>query len=214
MKRIPSLLALLLVTALACKTSSITETFTPSGGFLYQETFSNTGSGWGEKALEAGAAGYTDGAYRIVVNLPDSHLWSRPGLSFGNLRLEVAVFPAAGPPDSRMGLICRLIDDHNFYFFAISADGFYGIGKMKDGRVSILTGNGAMLPSETIHVGSVPNQVRGDCVGSTLTLYVNNQKVDSVEDGDFAAGDVGIFAGTFAQPGADVYFDNFFVLKP
>lgn len=214
MKRIPSLLALLLVTALACKTSSVTETFTPSGGFLYQETFSNSNSGWGEKALEAGAAGYTDGAYRIVVNLPDSHLWSRPGLSFGNLRVEVAVFPAAGPPDSRMGLICRLVDDHNFYFFAISADGFYGIGKMKEGRVSILTGDGAMLPSETIHVGSVPNQARGDCVGSTLTLYVNNQKVDSVEDGDFAAGDVGIFAGTFAQPGADVYFDNFFVLKP
>lgn len=214
MKRIPFLPLILLVTALACKASSITETFTPSGGFLYQETFSDSGGGWGEKTLEAGAAGYADGAYRIIVNLPDSHLWSRPGLSFGNVRVEAAVFPAAGPADSRMGVICRLVDDHNFYFFAISADGFYGIGKMKEGGVSILTGDGAMLPTASVHPGNVPNQVRGDCVGNSLTLYVNNQMVDSAEDGDFSGGDVGLFAGTFAQPGADVYFDNFFVLKP
>ncbi len=214
MKQIALLPFLLLVTALACKASSVTETFTPSGGFLYQETFSNPGSGWGEKTLEAGAAGYADGAYRIIVNLPDSHLWSRPGLSFGNVRVEAAVFPAAGPPDSRMGVICRLVDDHNFYFFAISTDGFYGIGKVKDGQVSILTRDGAMLPTATVHTGNVPNQVRGDCVGSTLTLYINNQQVASAADSDFSIGDVGIFAGTFAQPGADVYFDNFFVLKP
>ncbi len=214
MKRIPFLFIILLAAALACKTSSVTETFTPSGGFLYQETFSDPGSGWGEKTLEAGAAGYADGAYRIVVNLPEAHLWSRPGLYLGNVRVEAAVFPAAGPADSRMGVICRLVDDHNFYFFAISADGFYGIGKMKDGQVSILTGEGAMLPTETVHAGCVPNQVRGDCVGNALTLYVNDQQVDSAVDGDFPGGDVGLFAGTFDQPGADVYFDNFFVLKP
>ncbi len=215
MKRISSLLPLLLlVTALACKASSITETFTPSGGFLYQATFSEPGGEWGEKAIEAGAAGYTNGAYRILVNLPNSHVWSRPGLSFENVRVEAAVFPAAGPADSRMGVICRLADDRNFYFFAISADGFYGIGKMKDSQVTILTGNGVMLPTETIHTGAVPNQVRGDCAGKTLTLYVNNQRVDSAEDSDFSVGDVGLFAGTFAQPGADVYFDNFFVIKP
>jgi len=213
-KRIPLLPFILLVTALACKASSVTETFTPSGGFLYQETFSDSASGWGEKTLEAGAAGYADGAYRIIVNLPDSHLWSRPGLSFGNVHVEAAVFPAAGPTDSRMGVICRLVDDQNFYFFAISADGFYGVGKVKDGQVSILTGDGTMLPTATVHTGNVPNQVRGDCVGSMLTLYINNQQVDSATDSDFSTGDVGIFAGTFAQPGADVYFDNFFVLKP
>lgn len=214
MKRVLFLPIILLVTALACKASSVTEAFTPSGGFLYQEAFSDSGSGWGEKMLEAGAAGYADGAYRIIVNLPDSHLWSRPGLSFGSVRVEAAVFPAAGPADSRMGVICRLVDDHNFYFFAISADGFYGIGKMKEGRVSILTGNGAMLPTESVHTGAVPNQVRGDCVGNSLTLYVNDQRVDFAVDGDFSSGDVGLFAGTFSQPGADVYFDNFFVLKP
>lgn len=214
MKRISSLLALLLLAALGCSASTLTETFTPSGGFLYEETFSEPGGAWGEKSLEAGAAGYAEGAYRIIVNLPNSHLWSRPGLHFGNVRVEAVVFPAAGPADSRMGVICRLTDDQNFYFFAMSADGFYGIGKMKDGQVFILTGDGAMLPTESIHVGNVPNQVRGDCVGNTLTLYVNDQRVASATDGDFSVGDVGLFAGTFAQPGADVYFDNFFVIKP
>ena len=205
---------LLLVAVLSCRAAAITEAITPSGSLLYQETFSEPGRGWGESALEAGAAGYADGMYRIVVYRPNTHLWSRPGLSFGNVRVEVAVFPATGPADSRMGVLCRLVDDDNFYFFAISADGFYGIGKMKEGQVSILTGNGAMLPSQAIYPGPVPNQVRGDCVGNTLTLYVNTRLVDSAQDSDFSTGDVGLFAGTFAQPGADIYFDNFFVLKP
>jgi len=71
-----------------------------------------------------------------------------------------------------------------------------------------------MLPSEVIQTGNVPNRVRGDCAGQTLSLYVNNLLVDFVEDGDFTSGDVGLLAGTFALPGADVYFDNFIVFKP
>lgn len=214
MKRHPFLLFILLITALACKSSTLTETFTPSGGILYQDNFANAESGWGEKVLEAGAAGYADGAYRIVVNQPNVNLWSRPGHSFAAARVEVAVFPAAGPLENRMGVVCRLVDDRNFYFFAISADGFYGIGKMKQGQVFILTGNGAMLPSDVIRTGNVPNQVRGDCVGSLLNMYINDQLVASAEDSDFTSGDIGVLAGTFSQPGADVYFDNFFVLKP
>lgn len=205
MKRYPFALIILLVATLACQSSLLTETFTPAGGLLYQESFSDTASGWGQQMLSAGTAGYTDGAYRIIVSQPNVNVWSRPGLNFSAARAEVAVFAAAGPLDNRMGLICRLVDDRNFYFFAISADGFYGIGKMKDGQVSILTGEGAMLPSVAIQTGNVPNQVRGDCAGSTLTMYINNQLVDSAKDSDFSSGDIGVLAGTFSQPGADVY---------
>jgi hypothetical protein len=38
--------------------------------------------------------------------------------------------------------------------------------------------------------------------------------VTSVSDADFSTGDVGILAGSFDQPGEDVYFDNFVVYKP
>ena len=30
----------------------------------------------------------------------------------------------------------------------------------------------------------------------------------------FASGDVGLMAGTFGEPGADILFDNFYVYRP
>ena len=198
----------------ACKTSYIKESILPPGSALYQDNFSKSTSGWGEMSNEAGTASYADKTYRIVVNQPNVNLWSHPGLDFANVHVDVSVFAAGGPLENRMGLICRLVDDQNFYFFAISADGYYGIGKMKDGQASILTGDGKMLPNSAIQTGNVPNRLRGTCVDDLLNMYINDSLVGSAQDGDFSTGDVGILAGSFSQTGADVYFDNFFVYKP
>lgn len=207
------ILFVLLGTA-ACNTSSVSELVVQPGGILYQDKFSSNQSGWGEMVSEAGAAGYSDGTYRIVSNEANVNLWSHPGVDFSTVRVEVSVFPYAGPLENRMGVICRLVDDNNFYFFTISGDGYYAIGKMKDGQAFLLTGGGQMAPTPSIQTGNVPNRVRGDCLGSQLILYVNEELVDTATDADFSRGDVGILAGTFGTGGADVYFDNFFVYKP
>jgi hypothetical protein len=212
-KPLSFILALLLFSTLACSTTSITETLTPSGSVLYQDIFSNPDSGWGKLGSEAGAAEYTKGAYRIVVNQPNINLWTHPGLDFANIREEVSLMTPDGPQSNRMGLICRLKDDKNFYFFAISADGYFGIGKMKDGATSLLTGD-QMQKHDAILTGTQINRVRTDCIGNLLILYVNDVLVGSATDSEFANGDVGILAGTFDQPGVDVYFDNFVVYKP
>ena len=213
MKPLSLLLALVLVSTLACSTSSMTETLVPSGSVLYQDIFSNPKSGWGELANPAGAAEYTNGAYRIVANQPNVNLWSHPGLDFATIHEEVSLMSPDGPRENRMGLICRLKDDKNFYFFAISTDGFFGIGKMKDGQSSLLTGD-QMQKHEAILTGTQINRVRADCIGNLLILYVNDVLVGSAVDDEFTTGDVGILAGTFDEPGADVYFDNFVVYKP
>jgi hypothetical protein len=215
-KPLSFLIALVLVSTLACSTTSLTETLVPSGSVLYQDIFSNPKSGWGEladKADEAGAAGYANGAYRIVVTQPNVNLWSHPGMDFATIHEEVSLMAPDGPQANRMGLICRLKDDKSFYFFVISADGFYGIGKMKDGATSLLTGD-KMQKNDAILTGTQINRLRADCVGNLLILYVNNVLVGSAMDNDFTSGDVGILAGTFDEPGVDVYFDNFVVYKP
>jgi len=207
------LLCIFLIPALACSTTSLAESLVPSGGVLYQDFFSDPQSGWGELNNTAGTAGYIDGAYHFVVNQPHVNLWTHPGKDFADLKEEVSSMPVAGPQANRMGLICRLQDDKNFYFFVISADGYYGIGKMKAGKTSLLTGS-QMLPHNSILVGSQINRIGASCVGDTLVLFVNNTLVTSATDADFSSGDVGILAGSFDQPGEDVYFDNFVVYKP
>lgn len=213
MKPLTFLLCLLLVPALACSTAGIAESLVPSGGVLYQDFFGNPKSGWGELNSPAGVAGYVDGAYHILINKANVNLWTHPGKDFATVHEEVTIMPVAGPQANRMGLICRLKDDKNFYFFAISADGYYGIGKMKNGQSSLLTGN-EMQPHYAILTGSQTNRIRADCIGNLLILYVNDIMVTSVKDNDFSSGDVGILAGSFDQPGSDVYFDNFVVFKP
>jgi hypothetical protein len=53
-----------------------------------------------------------------------------------------------------------------------------------------------------------------DCIGDTLTLFVNDQQLAQVRDNEFPSGDVGLIAGTYDTPGTDIRFDNFVVYKP
>ena len=213
MKLFYLLLCLLIIPALACSTAGIAEGLVPSGSVLYQDYFSNTQSGWDTYKGPAGTAAYVNDAYHIVVNQANVNLWAHPGKVFSAVREEVSIMSVAGSQSNRMGLICRLQDEKNFYFFVISADGYYAIGKMKNGEAVLLTGN-EMQSNSAILTGTQENRMRTECIGSQLSMYVNNVKIASVKDSDFASGDVGILAGSFDKTGPDVYFDNFIVYKP
>jgi hypothetical protein len=71
-----------------------------------------------------------------------------------------------------------------------------------------------MLPSDAIQTGSGMNHLRADCIGDQLFFYVNGRLLTQVSDSEFPSGDVGILAGTFNEPGVDIVFDNFVVVKP
>lgn len=206
-------LALLFLTSLACSATSLGQSAAPSGEVLYQDNFSNPESGWGNLNDEAGVAAYNKSAYHIYVKAADVNLWAHPGQSFSSARVEVDTLTVNGPSENRMGLICRMQDVNNFYYFVISDDGYYGIGKVKAGQWSLLETT-EMRPHSAILTGKRTNHLRADCVDSLFAFYVNDQLVGTAADNDFASGDVGILTGTFKSPGVDVYFDNFVVYKP
>jgi hypothetical protein len=154
---------------------------------------------------------YDGGGYRFLVSNPGYNLWTTPEKNFGDVRVEADVFRLTGPAENRMGLICRY-QNGDYYFFIISNDGYYAVGKYIGGQ-TLLLGQTEMQPSEFIQQDAV-NHLRADCIGDTLTLYVNYNQVASVQDSDFANGDVGLLAGAFSEPGVDVLFDHFVVLQP
>jgi hypothetical protein len=213
--RMLSILVLISLFILACATITgevASSTLEPSN-VLFQDDFSDSSSGWDSVRDADGMTDYEGGAYRIQVLKPDYDFWANPGLSFTDTHIEVDASKQGGPDDNDFGVICRYLDTNNFYFFVISSDGYYGIGKVLDGE-HILIDMDNMTPSDHIKLGSVSNAIRADCIGSTLTLYVNGQLVDSKEDSTFTSGDVGLMAGTFDTPGTDIAFDNYIVLKP
>ena len=155
---------------------------------------------------------YDGSGYRFLVNALQANFWSTPGKSFKDVRLEVDVAKLSGPDENRIGLLCRFVEN-NYYFFMVSSDGFYTIAKFIAGNV-IQLGQSEMQYSESVNTGLAVNHLRADCIGDTLVLFVNGTPVAQAQDTDLAQGDVGLLAGTFAQPGVDVIFDNFVVLQP
>jgi hypothetical protein len=182
-----------------------------SGEILYQDDFANNTSGWDRLANDGGIMDYDSGGYRILVRGAKMNFWSTPSGNFGNVRVEADVTKLNGPDENRAGLMCRY-QNGNYYFFIISTDGFYAIGKFTGGQ-AILIGQESMVPSESIQADGI-NHLRADCIGSALTFYVNDTQVASTQDADLATGGVGVLAGSFNEPGVDVLFQNFVVLQP
>jgi hypothetical protein len=204
---------LLILFLAACQPSLIAELPVPSGGILFKDDFSDTTSGWPRGVSANGSEDYVDGSYRIEVNIPQYDLWAIPNQTFEDARVEEDATRLEGPDANRFGLICRYLDPQNFYFFIISSDGYYAIGKTIGGRTSLL-GQEMMAYSPIIVQGAGPNHIRFDCISGALTGYVNGQALASASDSDFHNGDVGLIAGAFNTGGVEIAFTNFIVRKP
>ena len=207
------LVVCLFLTACSPETLLANLSLNPDNRVLFKDDFSNTAGGWSTQRDVNTIIDYETNGFRIWVNQPNFDYWSVPGLHFTDVSIEVDAVKSAGPDDNDYGIICRYRDQDNFYGFLISSDGYFGISKRKDGDHAVI-GAKAMEPSSSIHKGVATNHLRADCIGSTLTFYVNGTKVAEVTDPDYKVGDVGILAGSFSQPGVDVLFHHFVVSKP
>ena len=208
-----SIVLVMALSILACSTEGQNPQGAVSGETLFEDDFSNPDSGWDRIQDSGGKIDYVDGKYQMVVNTADTDVWANPGKKFGNVSVQVSAAKVGGTDNNDYGIICRYVDSDHFYFFVISSDGYYGIGKVKDGEF-LMVNREDMLPSEDIRKGSEMNTIQADCVGSTLSLSVNGKLLDTQKDSEFATGDVGLLAGTFAEAGVEVEFDDFIVKMP
>jgi hypothetical protein len=224
MRHITRFYLLLIPLSLACATFPIAENFwsrsTPepqdqsaaSGAILLQDDFSRPITGWDRLQAAEGTMDYDGGGYRILVNALQTNFWSTPHKNLADVRLEVDAGKLGGPDENRIGLICRYTSS-DYYFFMITSDGYFGIGMFAGGQ-AVLLGQNEMQFSDKIIKGMAVNHLRSDCVGDTLSLYVNGFEIATSRDSTLKSGDIGLLAGTFSQPGVDIIFDNFVALKP
>jgi len=207
-----SILLILSLASLACK-AVLGDTPLPGNRVVYQDDFSRAGTGWNEVTAPKGESNYADGMYRIFVNEANIDIWSLAGRDLTDVRIEVDAYKMGGDRNNRFGVICRAASPTSFYTLVVSSDGYYGVG-MIDGQDYRLIGMDALQPTDAVHQGSALNHLRADCIGDTLTLYVNGVKLAEVKDKTFATGDVGLIAGTYDTPGTDIRFDDFTVYQP
>jgi|WetSurMetagenome_2_1015567.scaffolds.fasta_scaffold94005_2 hypothetical protein len=211
MKNLICCLVILLLTS--CHSVLLTNLIASSGDVLYFDNFSDPSSGWRQASDISGKMDYEQDQYNISISIPHYDLWAVSNEEYKDVRVEVDATPLMGTESIRFGLICRYENKDNFYFFVITGDGYYTIGKVADG-IPTLMGQEMMSYSPAVIKWNTQNHLRFDCSGSTLTGYANSQSVASVDDTDFSKGDAGLIAGSFEQADVDVVFDNFVVYKP
>jgi hypothetical protein len=192
---------------------------TPSDdqGSLFQDDFGDQRSGWGEDQRETFKRGYEDDKYVIELYEPNWFIWANPGEQFDDVSLEVDVRLTSGSQDSHFGVMCRHTANwDNFYYFAISADGYYAIFRRVDGGdIEIITGDKSqMTPSAAIKTGEQDNHLLAVCQEDKLSLYANGQLLETVIDETHVQGDVGVGAGSGSVGNIRIQFDNFVVTRP
>lgn len=183
------------------------------GDVLFQDDFEMDMSGWDRYRDTIYEAIYDQGSYRIKVYAPDTMVWSLPNLSYMDVILRVQAWRSGGPEDNLFGMLCRYVDADNFIFFALSNDGFMGIGQYVNGTRTLLTDD-SLLPFDGIRTGDNINLIEARCVGEQLSLSINGQRAAEAHVDAPIPGDVGLLVGTYSEGGVEIRFDNFSMLQP
>ncbi len=173
-------------------------------GLVFEDDFSGTSDGWPEGEHENYSRWIEEGEYHILVKNAQRATWS----PHRENRYSDFVFTAAARQVSDLpgeyGLVFRYQDDDHFYYFGISDDGYYEIGKRLEGAwVTIVD----WTFSPAINQGQAENILGALCVGDEISVYVNDQALVTVSDDSLAEGHIGLMAITFDEPGVHVAFD-------
>lgn len=184
----------------------------PGEQLPWSDDFSDPASGWQVESDASAEVGYHEGVMRVLVQAPNRLAWASAEREFSDFHLTVEATQVAGPDDNEYGVLARMRDAKHFYRFSISGDGYYQVSKY-DGEAWELL-NGDWIPSDAIRQGAATNLLEVVCRGATLTFLVNGDELVQVEDAGYQRGDVGLYVGSFFEPGVEVHFDNLRVEEP
>lgn len=177
----------------------------------FQDDFSSARF-WTTTDTDTISFSYNRGGYVITSDVDKYIVFSVRTVFYADSRIEVTASRLRGPNDGYYGVICRFLDGGNYYMLGVGSDGWYGILKHRTNQITPL--KEGYDQSGAVRTGGAPNLIRADCYGNRLTLYVNGQKIASVEDTDFSSGQIGLAVGTRSDREYQVLFDDYIVYIP
>jgi serine/threonine-protein kinase len=179
---------------------------------VFFDDFSSPANGWPDASTDEGGYTYLDGAYSISVLQNGSLYWAAPDGSFSDLSVHVEAGRASGE-QGYYGLLCRIQDSENYYYFIIRPDGYFTIGIYQAGTFTALTPGGWTF-HRAIQTGDAINDLQAECVGDELRLSANGELLGEARDSAFKTGRSGLIAAALDQRGFQAVFDNFAVFTP
>jgi serine/threonine-protein kinase len=178
---------------------------------LFADDFSDHASGWPTIQNAQGWYGYRDDGYHISVAQLNTALWAKTNRKDGDATISVDARPVAGGADGYYGLLCRIQDNQDFYYFVVRSNGDYTIGKYKNAEFQSLFVEGWRQGAAS--GGGQASRLAAECAGNLLRLYVNNILLGETRDSDFASGFSGVIAAALSEQGFEARFNNFLITQ-
>ena len=177
---------------------------------LFADDFSDINSGWPAIENDQTKYSYQADGYHILVNQTNSAPWAKTNRQDDNTSIYVDAAPVSAS-NGFYGLLCRIQDNGNFYYFIVQNNGTFAIGKIKDEVLQPLI---EWTANNAIRQGNQTNRLRADCDGSALRFYVNDVFLGEASDSDFTSGYSGLIVNALDAQSFEVVFNNFQITEP
>lgn len=177
----------------------------------YSDDFETPNDGnWNILNDEIAVTQWRNGRFAFDVNTTEITVVSATNdLTLGDVVVEADVYRTGDLLENDMGLVCRYQDQDNYYSLSFGSDAYAAIYKKIDGTWTTLFNE--FLDAD---LSADYHKVTISCIGTELTLYVDDLLLARVNDSDFPTGDVGLLAGTYEIAPVGLEFDNFVVYSP
>jgi hypothetical protein len=177
----------------------------------YSDSFEIEPSNWTTYSDSDGYAAIKNGALYIKCFTDSKGACdSYPRETFSDFILEVEMTYISGSIINWQSVICRY-SNSTYYTFNISADGYYAIYLVDNGKIHTLW---EPTYSNYILQGVDTNIIRVECIGNNLGFNVNGNSLVRLMDSTSSSGEVGLALYSMDGIYSEVSFDNFVVYSP
>jgi hypothetical protein len=194
-----------------------TKTPVPTKIPLIDEQFNSNVNGWSEKTLsdDYGDITYTiNGQYvwDVKASKPVNYkTWPDNAQTASDFTLTVDAQRQSGPEGCSYGIVFRLSDSDNFYYFGVSDVGQYYVGKQVNSEWVTLVD---WTDTSSISSGQV-NKLKVIADGNLFTFFINGDQITTVNDETFSSGSSGLAIELYnVGDEATFVFDNFVLDAP
>jgi hypothetical protein len=180
------------------------------GEVVLFDEFVDNRNNWNIGEYTHGRVDILDGQLVINVDKEQTYIFTYMPETYAdlNMMVDVRVMQAAG--DGDLGFLCGYVDQQNFTVLEVSEDGYFAIWTLiNDQEIYLVDWTfSELIPAS----GSFT--LSAYCGADGFSLAVNDTLLADVDGSYYQPGRVGLFTGTWNQPGIMVGFEAFEILEP
>ena len=199
------------------RTATVEPSSSAMGKESFTDSFNSNRSGWSEGSFEDeyGTIDYVvDGTYTwdvVAAQGVNQKSWAKSAPIVYDFTASSDVTHVSGAENASYGMIFRVVDDQNLYYFCISDVGYYYVGLLSEGTWTTLID---WKETDVINVNS-SNTLKVVGKGDQFTFFINDHEVEAIHEGTLPSGTAGLAIELYDAGDVSTFeFDNFSLESP